>query len=87
MLSETSDEKKHRRYGISRLASKKIVQWSAEGATVRVYFRAQNHLNLSSLGLGIFDERIKKKNGKFFEENEKLFFGINMKASYFMTEI
>ena len=59
-------ERKHRRDGMSILASSRNVQWSAEGATKSLYSRAYNLVNLSGLRSGNFDERTEKK----FEKNE-----------------
>ena len=71
---------------MSRLASSRNVQWSEEVATERVYIRAYNHVTLSSLRSGNVDEITKKMNENLFEENEKMYFGRNPKASYFMRE-
>ena len=65
---------KHRRDGMSRLASSRNVQWSAEGATNCVYSRVQNYVNLSCLRSGNFEETTKTINGIFFEKNEKMYF-------------
>ena len=49
-------KKKHRHDGMSRLASSKNVQWSAEDASNWVYSRTQDLVNLFRLGSGYFDE-------------------------------
>ena len=59
---------------MSRLASSRNVQWSAEGATNCVYPRVQEQVDLSSLRSGNFDER-KMNENIFFEKNEKRIFG------------
>ena len=65
---------KHRRDGMSRLASSRNVQWSAEGATKCVYPRVQKQVDLDSLRSGNFDER-KMNENIFFEKNEIRMFG------------
>ena len=66
--------KKHRRDGMSRLASSRNVQWSAEGATNFVYPRVQKQVDLSRFRSGKFDER-KMNENIVFEKNEKRMFG------------
>ena len=51
---------KHRRDGMSRLASSRNVQWSAEGATNSIISWAHNLVNLSSLTSKNSDERTTK---------------------------
>ena len=63
-----------RREGMSRLASSRNVQWSAEGATNCVYPRVQTQVDLYSLRSGNCDER-KMKEYIFFEKNEIRMFG------------
>ena len=56
---------------MSRLASSRNVQWSAEGATSCVYPRVQKQVDLSTLMSGNFDER-KMSENIFFEKNENV---------------
>ena len=46
---KSQNNEKHRRDDMSRLASGRNVQWSAEGATSCVHRRVQNPVNLFSL--------------------------------------
>ena len=70
---------------MSRLGTSRNVQWSAEGVTNSLCFRAHNHVNLSSLlRRGCFDERTKKMK-EIFLRKMKCIFGRKTKASYLMT--
>ena len=68
---------------MSRLASSRNVQWSAEGATNWVYSKVQDLVNVSSLRSGYFDERTKKKTEKIFlRKMKQCNFGRNPEAAY-----
>ena len=56
----------NRRDDMSRLASSRNVQWSAEGATIYVYPRTQNQLKLPSPRSGTIDEIILNYSSSFF---------------------